>query len=212
MTKFFLKVWRDLKFKVKKKLVTNKAECTSTGGGIYKQHILSPLEESVANLLQFQKQLNPEGTIQGVQLINCENVDIEALESTDLVLGNENDIEILGPSTSSQSVKKGTPLKGIEKSKLKKPGPCNDHYELLQKHSDEQAQILKEINNSISSMKRSLKDLSSHQKDLLNIEKKKHQLMLEENERQKEQHDAEMKIKRIKLLIKEKELHVLDIG
>lgn len=47
-------------------MVANKAESRATGGGIYKQLPLSPLEEAVANLLQFQKQLNPEGVAQGV--------------------------------------------------------------------------------------------------------------------------------------------------
>ncbi|XP_017465623.1 PREDICTED: uncharacterized protein LOC108358680 [Rhagoletis zephyria] len=54
------KVWRDYKFKHKKKLMKNKAECNATGGGIYKQLTLCPLEEAVANLLQFNKQLSPE--------------------------------------------------------------------------------------------------------------------------------------------------------
>ncbi|XP_067629238.1 uncharacterized protein [Eurosta solidaginis] len=62
------KVWRDLKFKVKKKLVKNREESNATGGGMNKQFTLSPLEEAVANLLQFDKQLSPEGIVQGVQL------------------------------------------------------------------------------------------------------------------------------------------------
>lgn len=68
----FLKVWRDLKFKVKKKLVANKAEFTSTGGGIYKQMILSP-----------------KGSVQGVEFIECEDMEIEVVESNELVLQNE---------------------------------------------------------------------------------------------------------------------------
>lgn len=47
-------------------MVANKTECNATGGGRFKQFTLSPLEESVANLLQFQKQLNPQGAAQGV--------------------------------------------------------------------------------------------------------------------------------------------------
>lgn len=46
--------------------MANKFECNATGSGIYKQCALSPLEESVANMLQFEKQLNPEGAVQGV--------------------------------------------------------------------------------------------------------------------------------------------------
>lgn len=62
----FVKVWRDLKFKVKRKIVKNKSEMRATGGGINKYVILSPLEEAVANLLQFEKQINPEGSAYGV--------------------------------------------------------------------------------------------------------------------------------------------------
>lgn len=46
-------------------MVLNKAECRATGGGVFKQLLLSPLEESVANVLQFQKHLSPEGKFQG---------------------------------------------------------------------------------------------------------------------------------------------------
>lgn len=60
-----MQIWRDLKFKVKKQVVTNKVECKATGGSIFKQLILSPLEEAVVNLLQFQKQLNPEDIFLG---------------------------------------------------------------------------------------------------------------------------------------------------
>ncbi|XP_017461242.1 PREDICTED: uncharacterized protein LOC108354575, partial [Rhagoletis zephyria] len=55
------KVWKDLKFKVKKKLVKNKTETRATGGGANRQIQLSPLEEAVANWLQFEQQINPKG-------------------------------------------------------------------------------------------------------------------------------------------------------
>ncbi|XP_019894828.1 uncharacterized protein LOC109614041 [Musca domestica] len=68
------KVWKDLKFKTKKKLVHNKGETSSTGGGIFKQMILSPLEESVANIMQFLKLLNPPGRALGIE--NNENISV----------------------------------------------------------------------------------------------------------------------------------------
>ncbi|XP_037825558.1 uncharacterized protein LOC119613600 [Lucilia sericata] len=68
------KVWRDFKCKVKKKLAQNKAEVNATGGGTFKQFSLSPLEEAAANLMQFQKQLNPEGEVHGIQN-TCEEIE-----------------------------------------------------------------------------------------------------------------------------------------
>lgn len=94
MWKLLLQVWRDLKKDLKRKLVTNKAECRATGGGIFKQLTLSPLEEAVANLLQFDKQINPEGAVLGVQCeghsTQCELLEIveETADSFDLDLSN----------------------------------------------------------------------------------------------------------------------------
>lgn len=48
-------------------MATNKTEQVATDGGRFNQHILSPLEESLANIFDLQKQLNPEGRLQGVQ-------------------------------------------------------------------------------------------------------------------------------------------------
>ena len=76
-----------MKFKVKKKLVANKAECLATGGGMFKQVVFSLLEEAVANLLQFQKQLNPEGAVQGVQCAETEqSVLIDETEENEIVV------------------------------------------------------------------------------------------------------------------------------
>ena len=68
----FFQVRKDLKFKTKKKLVHNKDETSSTGGGIFKQMTLSPLDESVANIMQFQKLLNRPGGALGIE--NKENI------------------------------------------------------------------------------------------------------------------------------------------
>ena len=54
----------------------------STGGGIYKQLSLSPLEEAPANFLQFEKQLNPGGNVKVVSILPqyVFNVNITVLE------------------------------------------------------------------------------------------------------------------------------------
>ena len=61
---------RDLKVKVKEKMVATKTECHATGGGIFKEFNFSSLEASVTNLLQYQKQLHPVGDVLGGQSKN----------------------------------------------------------------------------------------------------------------------------------------------
>ncbi|XP_036340834.1 uncharacterized protein LOC118750215 [Rhagoletis pomonella] len=73
------KVWRDLKFKVKKKLLKNKTEARATGGGANRKIQLSPLEEAVANSLQFEQQINPKGSELGL----VEDTEIDALLNLD---------------------------------------------------------------------------------------------------------------------------------
>ena len=53
---FCFQIWRDLK--LKEKLVSNKSEYNTTGGGRFKQLPLTPLEEDISNLLQFGKPIN----------------------------------------------------------------------------------------------------------------------------------------------------------
>ncbi|XP_017469661.1 PREDICTED: uncharacterized protein LOC108361537 [Rhagoletis zephyria] len=73
------KVWKDLKFKVKKKLVNNKTEARATGGGANRQMQLSPLEGAVANWLQFEQQINPKGSELGL----VEETEIDELLNLD---------------------------------------------------------------------------------------------------------------------------------
>ena len=49
----------------------NKGETSSNGGGIFKQMSLSPLEESVANIMQLW---NPPGRALGIE--NKENISV----------------------------------------------------------------------------------------------------------------------------------------
>uniref|UniRef100_A0A1I8N660 Regulatory protein zeste n=1 Tax=Musca domestica TaxID=7370 RepID=A0A1I8N660_MUSDO len=176
------KVWRDLKCKVNKKLLNNETECTTTGGGMSKS--LSPLEKAVANLLQSQKQINHDGAVQGVQ---CQRQHQEfehedtAFETNDnFVLLNvhespESESRQLEPATSSTRNDNGITLKTMPNTPMSN---YNSHYEMLQKFSREQANILKNMKNSMSSVKRSLKDLNDCQKKLLDIEAKKLKLRI----------------------------------
>lgn len=224
-----MQIWRDYKFKVKKKIVTNKVECKGT-----KQLILSPLEEAVANLLQFQKQINPEGMVQGVPNIKCEPLDID--DSADFDVLNElqmvihiDNISILtcnplkfhylqertsansneavtttsNTTTSNSSVLKQNPLKRKRSFLPKNSKIPTKRHELLQRHSNEQARLLQEISNSISSIKLSLSDMKD-------IEEKRLKLELDKNKREEEMYKINIKIKRIELSIKQQELNLLN--
>ncbi|XP_049315829.1 uncharacterized protein LOC125779234 [Bactrocera dorsalis] len=59
------KVWLDYKLKLKKKIATNRRETVATGGGPYAQQSLSPLEQSVDELLHLQAAVNPTGLAYG---------------------------------------------------------------------------------------------------------------------------------------------------
>ncbi|XP_058975002.1 uncharacterized protein LOC131801054 [Musca domestica] len=63
----WMKVWADYKFKLRKKLVHNKAECRATGGGPFKQFILSETEEAASRLLQLETIVNAGNQAIGIQ-------------------------------------------------------------------------------------------------------------------------------------------------
>lgn len=210
-----LQVWRDLKFKVKKKMATNKAERMATGGGSFKQFILSPLEEAVANLLDFQKQLNPEGQFQGVPSASEDNevqrpameADISNIDEwwTDDSIPNIQ----LSQSAPGESVQQ-TSSRGQQDmpapTKQKRKSNAVKDLDLLQKHSEEQAKHLTDISNTLTSIKQSVRDGIRYQKKLLELEERKIKILEEKNKREKEVHESEMRIKRLKIAIKEKEL------
>ncbi|XP_073847600.1 uncharacterized protein isoform X1 [Musca autumnalis] len=63
----WMKVWADYKFKLRKKLVHNKAECRATGGGSFKQYILTDTEEAASSLLQLDTIVNAGNQSIGIQ-------------------------------------------------------------------------------------------------------------------------------------------------
>ncbi|XP_073844977.1 uncharacterized protein [Musca autumnalis] len=63
----WMKVWADYKFKLRKKLVHNKAECRATGGGSFKQYILTYTEEAASSLLQLDTIVNAGNQSIGIQ-------------------------------------------------------------------------------------------------------------------------------------------------
>lgn len=209
-------------------MVHNKSEMRATGGGINKYIILSPLEEAVANLLQFEKQINPEGAAYGVPEVPQVPESFEELVAE--VLAVDPDIEqqttvhspeILvqqeEPSTSrngnsSRATPSGSmsastlPLRAATPVNRKKP---SDRQNLLEKHNNMQEKVLTDISNTLVSIKRNIKDTYSYQKKLFEVEEKKLKLMEKKEKRENEFHASDMKIRSLKIRIKEEELSLL---
>ncbi|XP_058815963.1 uncharacterized protein LOC131679275 isoform X2 [Topomyia yanbarensis] len=76
------KVWADLKLKTKKKLQHNKKECKTTGGGPNKQCPISPMEESIVNLLSLNKTVEHTGKYFGIQTSQIADHLLEDAEPT----------------------------------------------------------------------------------------------------------------------------------
>lgn len=153
-------------------MVHNKAECRATGGGRNKEKVLSPLEETVANILQFDKQISPEGLVFGVE---PRLEDLQAVvEGVDLAIQNEADIYLADmfseeerpttsraiPSSSTTPPRTSTSQNAMATvaatpfSRKKSNAPQN----LLEKHNNMQEKVLTEISNTLISVKRSIKD------------------------------------------------------
>ncbi|XP_017470685.1 PREDICTED: uncharacterized protein LOC108362279 isoform X1 [Rhagoletis zephyria] len=211
------KVWRDYKFKVKKKLIKNKAECNATGGGMYKQLTLCPLEEAVANLLQFNKQLSPEGVLQGVQLPPAETqhqtssaVEFAPLDGAQIIeciqlCPPDLPCEEEEPATSASARSRNQPSTPARTRKPK----TSERNDLLERHNSMQERILTDATNKMGSMKHSLRDTAGYQKKLLAIEEKKLKLLEKRDRREVELHKAAMQLKEIKLEIAKEKLRNL---
>ncbi|XP_067637471.1 t-SNARE domain-containing protein 1-like [Eurosta solidaginis] len=236
------KVWRDLKCKVKRKLVQNKQECRATGGGRYRQLVLSPLEEQVANLLQFGKQLNPKGMAQGVpksrSCMNAEEVLSEVLRedspapSVDLTMMEIDDTTGLNTTAASVSVADSrAPVNenAAENQNLNaEQNADSPHHssrsrvrakrqrqDLLQNHTAMQEGVLTQMSTTLAEIGNNINSMENIQFDsfdkLLEIEGKKLKLMERQDEREENLYQTEMRLKKIKLKIKEAELEILTI-
>ena len=86
----------------------------------------------------------------------------------------------------------------------------SDRQNRLEKHNNMQEKVLTEISNTLVSIKRNIKDSCSYQKSYLRWNKKKLKIMERKEQRKNEEHEAEMKIKSLKIRIKEKGLLLLN--
>lgn len=191
-------MWKDLKFKVKKKLVNNKAEAKATGGGVYKQVPLSPLEEAVANLLEFNKQVNPAGDELGfgeeVQFAAypIENETPNTTSENLVMTSSETNLNHDLP-TASTRVRSTSNSKTAEKERVT----------LLRM----QTEVLQERCSHSKSIKGYLKDISIYQKKRLQIEEERLKIYKRKTEKEEKLLELDASIKKKKLELLERQLN-----
>ncbi|XP_055622387.1 uncharacterized protein LOC129765956 [Toxorhynchites rutilus septentrionalis] len=146
-TQEWQKVWSDLKQKIKKKLQHNQTEARATGGGPNRIVILSSYEETVANLLSFQKTIDHEGPSFGLNLSvspepqssnACEmSLDGENDENLEVARGESIDVPIaITPVISSRPSSRNYRHKLLEQQ--------SDYLRVLVENSRESHQLQKE--------------------------------------------------------------------
>ena len=141
---------------------------------------LSPLEESVANLMQFEKTLAPKGSVFGhdnaqefilefedarepEQALDSEAVLMqeEPCSSNHLDMQNENG----RPEASAAGKKKKSQIKASK----------SERQLLLESHDKMQEKVLNEISKTLTSIKNALKDQKKIEEEKLKLMKRKHE-------------------------------------
>ncbi|XP_036342227.1 uncharacterized protein LOC118751505 [Rhagoletis pomonella] len=195
------KVWKDLKFKVKKKLVNNKTEARATGGA-NRQIQLSPLEEAVANLLQFEQQINPKGSelglVEETEIYELLNLD-ETTASSQVQANAENAEEYV----TEEYVEDETPTVStrVRSSRSTKPAE-KERIELLRKQTE-----IQEVQcDHLQSIKGYMKDVSRYQRKRYEIEEERLKIYKRKVRKEEELLELDAAIKRKKLELLEKQL------
>lgn len=191
----WLKVWADYKFKLKKKLVHNKAECRATGGGPFKQYILTPTEDAASKLLQLDSIINPGQTFGTQRRLSASK---ESENSVDLNCSNEescgeNEEEPLKtqPATKQKSSSKRTFNKNNKTEK----------NELLSEQLKVQTQLY-------SNVKRSLSEIERYSRKTYKLKEEKLKLYKEELKRKEDNRKFLMKIKLDEIDIKRRKIEL----
>ena len=168
-------VWTDLKAKTKKKKMENEKEYKATGGGPNRIHVLTPLEETIARVINLERVINPPGRDFGIQSIEDVVSAAEDISSESTELHNK---ENVAPATLESDANiegtSGTPIgnrggpggsPGPGKRSAGSPGP-GKRPRMMEEYFDRQEKNMTEI-------KAYLKELSETAKEALAVEKEK---------------------------------------
>lgn len=220
-------VWKDFKFKLRKKLLLKEAEDKGMGGGKLRTIILFPLEKAAAKLICYENQFysNEKSALEFQPPIE-ENYTIweeeESFEPGDQSMLEEVKTEDYGmmdqtllgdeeylpsPSTHSFQVQM---LPSPDTKKSKRTSKSERQHELLESHSAMQKKVFYEISSTINELKTIVKDSAYCQRKMLDIEKQKLEIMQRRNEREEQLFKTEMKLKLLEMKIKTRELEALE--
>ncbi|XP_059219669.1 uncharacterized protein LOC131995955 [Stomoxys calcitrans] len=188
----WMKVWADMKSSVKKKIVHNKMESRATGGGIFNQKLLTPLEEAVAGLLQINSIVSPECPSIGVQSSPV-NLIQEILE--DEVDGHvsEDNVEVdIQPNTSTRKRKQRTVDKNV----------------LLDQQLKIQTSLYEEVKKSLSEIERYSRKNYKVQEERLKMEKEKLRLYKEQIRNKENYRTNILKLRTEEITLKQQKIEI----
>ncbi|XP_017475228.1 PREDICTED: uncharacterized protein LOC108365647 [Rhagoletis zephyria] len=185
------KVWLDYKQKLKKQISTNRRETVATGGGPYVQQSLTPLEQTVDELLHLQEAVNPSGSTFGANIQETEGND-----RNDSSQPEAQDEEMDLSATSTQARRRMT---------------VEDRENIRLSALERQSEVQEVLCSRVSGIEKRLEEISRYarktyeiKKEKLNLLKMKEQRKKEENLEKNRQHKEKMEMK-----LKELELKTL---
>lgn len=183
--------------------MNNKTEARATGGGAYKQVPLSPLEEAVANLLEFEKQINPRGNEVGL----AEQDEVEALPIEEELIRNltsESGENVDVATTSAEiNVNDDIPTVSTRVRSSNTKSTEKERITLLRK----QTEVQQEQCSHLKSISGYLKDVSRYQRKRLEVEEERLKIYKRSKRREEEILDLDVAIKKKKLELMENQLN-----
>lgn len=193
----WMKVWADFKTSVKKKRMHNKMESRATGGGIFKQKVLTPVEETVAALLQMDSIINPEGPTFGVA--NASVVDFR--EETYEELITDISMEGLPPSSNCNP----------RPSKAKEQAKSMQKYTLLEQQLKVQTDLYDDVKKSLAEIERYSRKTFKLQEEQLKLQKEKVQLYKDEIKKKDIQRSAMLKLRMEEIQLKTRKIELEEL-
>lgn len=152
----FLQVWTDLRGRTKKKIAMNKNCIRQTGGGPFQEVELSPIEQTVDNIVKINVAANPSGTVLGLDVLphSSTNSDVNPIPLNDndivFVSSNEMDSTYKGEENPHNTV-----IKGLGKRRRQ---PKNEKTKMA-KLADKNTEALEKLTNVVENLTTSVKDL-----------------------------------------------------
>ncbi|XP_049314888.1 uncharacterized protein LOC125778972 [Bactrocera dorsalis] len=173
------RVWIHYKASLKKKLANNRNNYLATGGGPSQEQSLSPMEESVAQLIQLREAVAPSGSAFGVENIPPTVADVPLERS---------------PLSTPVVQECPTPSRTVQ---LRRANNCmeSERLQLLSTQAETQQQILKKIGQLEKTVHKSY----TLQKEALDLKKRKMEIYERKANEAHELHALKTEVQRLKI-------------